>query len=177
MEVPAAVFAATVTWAEHHPGEGTGQFWRNFAAAVGQGRGDLPADALGRLCRAVASHQPGTAAGPLLGAYLSAVPAALLDDPHLDTATVHWAISQAAQDPDAVRAAADALRQVLPGAFRPGLALPRALLLLELADALQVSDPLPPQAAQLLASALLAGGGQRHGCCQVPGHHPLPGPA
>lgn len=159
VDIPAAVFAATVNWAEGHPGEGTAQFWHNFAAAVGQGRGKIPAQTLGRLCRTVSRHWPDTVTGPLLSAYLAAVPAALLDDPHLDTGTVRWAISRAAgHHPATAGPAAAAVRQVLPRAFQPGLALSCGLVLLELADALQVSE-LPPQAAsQLLAPALLAGG-------------------
>ena len=158
VDVPAAVFAATVTWAENHPGEGTEQFWRNFAAAAGQGRGEIPAEALGRLCQDVSRRWPGAVTEPLLGAYLAAAPAALLDDPHLDTGTLRWAISRAAGHPGAAGPAGDALRQILPRAFQPDLVFARGLVLLELADALQVSDVPMQAASELLGPALLAGG-------------------
>ena len=48
---------------------------------------------------------------PLLTAYLSALPTALLQDPHLDTGTARWAIGRLTENPDAAGTAAAAVRQ------------------------------------------------------------------
>lgn len=159
VELPDGVFQATVTWAETHPSEGSPQFWRNFAAAIGKGRGGLPAAQLGRLCHAVSEHQPAGVTGPLLTAYLSALPAALLHDPSPDTGTARWAIGRLPEAPTpATTAVAAVLSGSLPHAFDAGLPLDRGLLLLELADAAGVHE-VPVQAASgMLAPALLAGG-------------------
>lgn len=158
VEVPAAVLSATVTWAETHPSEGTPQFWENMATAISQGRGEVSAASLGRLCRTVSTYRPAAVTAPLLSAYLSALPAAILQDPYLDTSTARWAIGRLAEGPGASETAAAAVRRIMSNAFQPGLGLGRGLMLLELADALEMKD-LPARAAsQLLAPSLLAGG-------------------
>ena len=163
VKIPAAVLSATMTWAETHPSQGTAQFWENLATAIRQGHGEVPAASLGRLCRAVSAYRPGAVTVPLLNAYLSALPAALLQDPHLDTDTVRWAIRRLTEAPHNAETAA-AVRDILPHAFQPGLGLVRGLLLLELADALEMKDLPARTASQFLAPRLLAGG---HGAADV----------
>jgi hypothetical protein len=146
-----------VSWAETHPTEGTEQFWKNFTSAIGQGRGEVPAATLGRLCRTVYMHQP-TVRMPMLSAYVAALPDALLQDPDLDTDTARWAIGRLTEHPGIAGAAAASARGVLARAFEADIPLTRGLVLLELAEALAVQDVPPQAASRMLAPALLAGG-------------------